>query len=316
MKQAKTITKVVGVDVDKHRLHVAIYGSADAAVMHNTSAGISELVAWMKAREVGRVGMEATGGYERNFKLACDEAGFEVVVHQPIEVRRFAQFRRLKAKNDKLDARLIAAATAHVEAVKAAADPRLADLAERLTVYDQLSDHAAGLKTSLEHITIGAMKTLLRQQIQALEAAKKAVLKDVLATIKSHADLARRLVLLQSIDGIGPAVAATLLVRMPELGSMTSSQAASLLGVAPFDHESGNYKGSRHIGKGRWRPRKMLYLAALSAKRCNPQLKALEQRLLKAGKAKKVAIVAVMRKLIEAANLVLSRGSPWVRSPA
>lgn len=312
LKQAKTTMTVAGVDVDKHRLHVAIHGSADAAVMDNTPEGVSELIAWMHARGVRRVGMEATGGYERAVRAAAEAAALEVVVHQPIEVRRFAQFRRLKAKNDKLDARLIAAATAQVEAVKAAADPRLAELAERLTVYDQLTDLAATLKASREHLTIAALKVTVNQQIQSLESAKKAVLKEVLELIKSHPDLAKRLRLLMSLTGIGPAVAATLVVRMPELGAMSRGQAASLLGVAPFDHDSGKFKGARHIGQGRWRPRKMIYIAALSAKRFDPRLKALERRLLDAGKPKKVAIVAVMRKLIEAANLVLFRQTPWI----
>lgn len=316
MKQAKTTMTVAGVDVDKHRLHVAIHGSADATAMDNTAEGISELIAWMNARGATRVGMEATGGYERALRLAAQAAGLEVVVHQPIEVRRFARFRRLKAKNDKLDARLIAAATAQIEAVKAAADPRLAELAERLTVYDQLTDLAATLKASREHLTIAALKDTVKELTQSLETAKKAVLKEVLAIIKAHPDLAKRLRLLMSLTGIGPAVAATLVVRMPELGSMSRGQAASLLGVAPFDHDSGKFRGARHIAQGRWRPRRMIYIAALAAKRFNPRLRAFAQRLLDAGKPKKVAIVAVMRKLIEAANLVLSRGTPWLPDPA
>src|SRR5690606_24928613 len=120
----------------------------------NDARGISQLIAWLKAREVGRVGMEATGGYERDLRAACDASGFAVVVHQPLEVRLFARLKRRKAKNDVLDARLIAAATIQIDAVRAAQDPRLCELADRLTAYEQITDQAAQLKTFLEHVRL------------------------------------------------------------------------------------------------------------------------------------------------------------------
>ena len=139
---------------------------------------------------------------------------------------------------------------------------------------------------------------------------------DVLARIKAHPDLLARFNLLRSLPGAGPIVAATLVVRMPELGSMKRGQAAALLGVAPFDRDSGQHKGRRLIGGGRARPRRMLYLAALAAKRCDPALRAFAEQLRARGKPAKLVVVAVMRKLIEAANLVLSRRQPWLRQPA
>ena len=132
----------------------------------NDLAGFSELIGWLKAREVGRVGLEATGGYERGVRAALEAAGFEVVVHPAAGGE--AVSKRRKAKNDRLDARLIAAATAQVEAVKAAQDPRLAELAERLTVYEQITDQAARLKVCLEHVTLKDAGGLLRRQIAAL----------------------------------------------------------------------------------------------------------------------------------------------------
>lgn len=293
-----------------------MHGGGNLAHVDNAPAGYSELIGWLKAREVGVVGLEATGGYERGVRQALEEAGLQVVVHQPLEVKLFAKLKRRRAKNDRLDAQLIAAATAQVDTVRAAQDPRLRDLAERLTAYEQVTDQAAEMKTFMEHITLKDIAALLRRQIEALDQLKDRLRTDILAHIKSHADLLARFRLLSSLPGHGPIVSASLVIRMPELGQLRRGQASSLLGVAPFDRDSGQHKGLRFIAGGRSRPRRMLYLAALSAKRCDPSLKAFAEQLLARGKPPKVAIVAVMRKLIEAANLVLSRQQPWVQQPA
>ena len=312
MEQYQSNSKMAGVDVGKRRLDAAVHGLEGIVGMVNEAQGHAELIAWLQARQVTRVGLEASGGYERGVREALQKAGFEVVVHQPLEVRRFAQLKRWKAKNDRLDAKLIAWATAQVEAVKAAQDPRLVDLSERMSAYEQITDQAAELKTFLESVRLEDIAVLVRTQIQSLDAAKAGLAADILARIKAQPDLLRRLRLLQSLPGVGPIVAASWVIRMPELGAMRRGQAASLVGVAPFDRDSGQWKGLRFIGGGRARPRRMLYLAALAAKRCDPTLNAFAQRLLDRGKPKKVAIVAVMRKLIEAANLVLCRDQPWL----
>jgi len=288
-----------------------VHGLEDKTQVANTPAGFGEIIAWLRSRQVGRVGLEATGGYERGVRLALEAAGFEVVVHQPIEVRRFAQMKRWRAKTDRLDAQLIAAATAQVEAVRAAQDPRLADLAERLTAYEQISDQAAQLKTFMEHVTLPDVAKTLRAQIRTMIALKAKLAADIVGRIKAHGDLLARFRLLLSLPGVGPIVAATLVIRMPELGAMRRGQAASLIGVAPFARDSGQYKGLRFIHGGRSRPRRMLYLAALSAKRCDPGLKLFADQLVQRGKPAKLVVVAVMRKLIEAANHVLQRAQPW-----
>ena len=316
MGQAQSSTKVAGIDVGKRKLDVAAHGLEDELQVENGPGGFSELIGWLKAREVGRVGLEATGGYERGVRAALEAAGFEVVVHQPLEVRRFAQLKRWRAKNDRLDARLIAAATAQVEAVKAAQDPRLVELAERLTAYEQITDQIVELKTFLECVTLKDLAAVLRTQIRSLERLKARLSLDLLRRIKAEADLHARFRLLTSLPGVGAIVAASLVVRMPELGSMKKGQAASLIGVAPFDRDSGQWKGLRFISGGRARPRRMLYLAAITAKRFDPGLKAFANGLLARGKPAKLVIVAVMRKLIEAANLVLGRGQPWLTQPA
>jgi len=314
MEQRQSNTKIAGIDVGKHRLDVAAHGLEDELQVENGRAGIAELIAWLRAREVGRVGLEASGGYERQVREALEAAGFEVVVHQPMEVRLFARLKRRRAKNDRLDARLIAAATAQVEAVKAARDPQLADLAERLSAYELVSDKAADMKTALESITAKDVAATLKALLRQLERAKAKLLGEVLARLKARPDLLARFRLLLSLPGVGRVVAATLVVRMPELGSLRRGQAAALAGVAPYDRESGQWKGQRFIQGGRSRVRRMLYLAGLAAKRHSPSFKAFADNLAARGKAKKLVVVAVMRKLVEAANLVLSRGQPWLKA--
>lgn len=315
MEQHHSSTQIAGIDVGKHRLDVALHGSGDEIQLDNSPAGLADLLAWLHARHVARVGLEATGGYERAVRASLEAAGLAVVVHQPIEVRLFARLKRRRAKTDRLDARLIAAATAQVETVKAAQDPRLPALAEHLSAYEQVSDQAAQLKTFLESLTLAELVTPIRAQIRALAQLKARLLAVILRQIKAEPDLLERFRLLLSLPGVGPIVAASLVIRMPELGGLRRGQAAALIGVAPFACESGQSKGLRRIAGGRARPRRLLYLAALSAKRCDPGLKAFAQSLQARGKAAKVVVVAVMRKLIEAANLVLYRHQPWILSP-
>lgn len=316
MKQEQLNTKIAGIDVGKRRLDVAIHGGADRLGVDNNRQGISQMIAWLKTRQAGRVGLEATGGYERAAREALAAAGFEVVVHQPLEVRLFARVKRLKAKNDRIDAALIAAATAQVDAVKAACDPRLAELAERMTAYEQVSEQIAQIKTYLEHTTLKDLIAGFQRQIRGLERLKAKLLKGLEDLVQGHDDLKARLKLLRSLPGFGPVVAMAILIRMPELGAMQPGQAAALVGVAPFDRESGQYKGLRFVAGGRSRPRRLLYIAALAARRVDPQLKAFAQRLKDKGKPPKLILVAVMRKLIEAANLVLNRGRQWEKRTA
>jgi len=315
MEYGQSSTRIAGVDVGKRNLDAAVHGLDGELRVANALDGIGELIAWLRAREVGRVGLEASGGYERRLRTALEQAGFEVVVHQPLEVRRFAQLKRRRAKNDRLDARLIAAATAQVDTVKAAQDPRLVELADRLTAYEHVTDQIVAMKTFLESVVPQDVRRALTAQIRSLERLKAKLAADLLRRIKTEADLLARFRLLLSLPGVGPVVAAALVIRMPELGALKRGQAASLIGVAPFDRDSGQWKGLRFISGGRRRPRRLLYLAALAAKRSDPALKAFAEQLRTRGKPAKLAIVAVMRKLIEAANLILSRGQPWLPRP-
>jgi transposase len=308
--------KTAGIDVSKATLDVALAETDEELKTANAAQAFAALAEWLGARGVRRVGLEASGGYERAVAAQLRGCGFEVVVHQPAEVRAYARFKRIKAKNDRIDAKVIALATAQVEAVKAANDPRLVELAEWFTAYEQAADRLAQMKTCLEHVTLETLKAGLLAQIRQAKLWKAQLLRDILKCIKACPDLARRHALLQSLPGFGPVVAASHLIRMPELGALPHGRAASLIGVAPFDRDTGQSSGKRHISGGRSRPRRMLYIAALAASRCDPGLRAFAQRLRAAGKPPKVALAALMRKLIEAANLVLTRGAPWVPMPA
>jgi transposase len=314
MERGDRSTGIAGIDVSKATLDAAVHGLDEVIQVANGAEGFAELVDWLRRRGVTRVGLEATGGYERAVVAWLGARDLEVVVHQPLEVRLFARLKRIKAKTDRIDAKVIAWATAQTEGVKAANDPLLSELAERLTAYEQASDQAAQLKTYLEHVTLPDLKAQYEAQIAAISLWKARLAKDLVQRIQARQDLAVRYQLLMSLPGVGAVVAAALVVRMPELGALPKGRAASLLGVAPFDFQTGQYKGQSHIWGGRARPRRLLYLAALAAKRWDPGLKAFAERLIAAGKAKKVAIVAVMRKLIEAANLVLARGQPWLKT--
>ena len=150
MERGKTSTKCAGIDVGKRWLDASVHGVEGVIRVANAAAGWSELIGWLGEQGVTRAGLEASGGYERQVRTALEAAGLEVVVHQPLEVRLFARLKRLRAKNDRLDAALIAAATAQTDAVKAAADPRLQELAERLTAYEQVTDQLAELKAFID----------------------------------------------------------------------------------------------------------------------------------------------------------------------
>jgi transposase len=318
MKRSERSTKspggVGGIDVGKTWLDVAVHGSPELIRVRNDEAGCTQLIAWLKDRGVRRVGLEASGGYERRVRAALEADSFEVVVHQPLEVRLFARLKRRRAKNDRIDAQVIAAATAQVDTVRAAQDPRLRELAEHLTAYEHVRAHAAQLKTYLGQLTVEELKLQIRAQLAQLEKLKLTIARAIQRRIKAEPDLKARFDLLKSLPGIGPIVAMALVVRMPELGSMQRGQAAALAGVAPFDHDSGQFKGQRFIWGGRERARGFLYMAALSAQK-NVAFRPFAQRLQANGKPKKVVLVAVMRKLVEAANLVLGRGQPWTAQP-
>ena len=316
MEQGKSSTLIGGVDVGKWRLDAAIEGIGQQLVTSNDAAGIAELAGWLIANRVGRVGIEATGGYERKLKAGLEAHGIEVVVHQPIEVKLYARISRQRNKTDATDARLIAAATAAIKRQPKPSDPILLELSERLTAYEQIADQLMTLRTFKDSLSLTELIHTFDAQIGQLVRLKASLARQLLAAIKASTTLNARFQLLTSLPGIGPIVAASLIVRMPELGQMQHGQPAALVGVAPHARDSGQWTGKRFIAGGRSRPRRMLYLAALAARRHDKALNAFANRLREAGKPPKLIIVAIMRKLIEAANIVLKRQTPWTKLPA
>jgi transposase len=312
-KMKKHSMVCAGIDTGKHKLDVALAGSAERLAVDNNAEGHARLSAWLSRRAIERVGIEATGGYEGAVVAALRRDGFVVVVLQPAQVRAYARFQLQRAKNDRIDAALIAACAAAAETIHAPPDPRLAPFAEHLTMIEQFGEDIARLKTrrasprGVERIgevwaaEIARLKTLVREELAALVVA-----------IRRHADLARRLDLIESVAGIGEKTAVAILLRMPEVGALSREQAAALAGLAPYDQDSGEHEGRRHIAGGRARLRKALYAAALPAAfRWNAALVALYRRLLAKGKPHKAALVACARKLIVHVNAVVARGTPW-----
>ena len=312
MKQGQDSTVAAGLDISKLWLDAALSHGNDARRFGNDVAGFADVTAWLAGHGVKRVGMEATGGYERNVRTALETAGFEVIVHQPVEIKAYGRYKRIRAKSDRIDARLIALATRDWKGTVRRRDPGLNDLTERLSVYEHLKDLLAQAKAFAEHLQSEAAIDLHKAMMDELKARKKVALADIQARIRADPSLQRRCDLLQSLPGVGQVVAAVMVIRMPELGRLDPGQPAALLGVAPFDRDSGELKGRRFIQGGRSRPRTFVYIAALAAKRMNTSFKRFADRLLRHGKPPKLVITAVARKIIEAANLILKRHTPWV----
>jgi transposase len=309
----KTSSKppVAGVDVAKAWLDVAI-SNGIAVRVPNDAAGHTQLRALLDQHRVARVGLEASGGYERLIVSALREAGYLVMVLQPAQVRAYARFRLKRAKTDRIDAQLIAQCVAAIETPRPAPDTRLDTLAEHLTFIEQIEDDLVRAKTRLERLHDERLRARLLNEIGRLRAWRRDELKRLTDAIRRHDDLARRIELMLSIPGLGERTALALLVRLPELGSLTREEVAALVGVAPFHHQSGQHAGQRHVAGGRKRLRKSLFAAAqIACRRWNPALINLYTRLRQANKPHTVAVVACTRKLAIYANTVLARATPW-----
>jgi transposase len=311
-KMSNSTTIAAGIDVAKAKLDIAVHGCNERWQVANTPAGFRDLVRLMRRHKVSRIGLEATGSYERQVVEHLRKEGFAVAVLQPIQVRGFAQLTLRRAKNDRMDAALIAACVAHLDSLREPPDPRIAPFADQLTFIEQIEEDIARIKVRLEHVREADLRSIMLVDVTRLKQRRATMIAKLVFAIRRHEDLGRRLGLLVSIDSIATRTALAFLIRMPELGSLSREQAAALAGLAPFDRDSGKRQGERHIAGGRTRLRKSVYAAALpGAFRWNAQLIALYQRLIAAGKTHKVALIACARKLVIYANAVLARGTPW-----
>jgi transposase len=314
-KMADTITITAGIDTSKDKLDVAIHGTTRWFTVENRRTGWQQLAEEFAKAGVQRVGIEATGGYERGVTRHLQAAGFTMVVLQPLQAKAFARLHLRRAKNDRIDAALIAACTQAVGDPRIKPDQRLEALADHLTFVEQIEEDIARFKTRLEHIQDKRLHRIAVTDITRLERRRATELKRIVERLQGHDDLAKRFDLVRSVPGIGERTAVALIVRMPELGRISREEAAALAGLAPFDDDSGQHKGERHIAGGRGRLRRSLYAAALPAAfRWNPALIDLYVRLTARGKTHKAALVACARKLLIFANAVVERGSPWLQN--
>lgn len=304
---------VVGIDVAKDKVDACIRTLALRQTFPNTAQGHRKLVGWLRKHKVNKAVMEASGGYERVWAKVLREAGIEVRIVDPRRVRNFALSAGRLAKNDAIDAEMIAwfAATfgeapsqahdaAHEELltlVKA----RLGLIGFRMRLVSQ-SEHAAPGLVQKAHAHL--MKSLA-SEIAKLEAA-------ISVKIKSTPDFAERAEIIESVPGLAETSSANLVAGMPELGQVSDGIAAALIGVAPYDDDSGKRRGERHIKGGRRWVRNAIYMPCVgAATQNNPVLKAYYQRLLAKGKEPKVALVACMRKLIIILNTLIARRQKW-----
>ena len=303
----------VGIDVSKAALVIAVQPSGESWTSDTTPAAIETLVARLHALVPTIVVVEATGGYERALVAACAAAGLPMAVVNPRQVRAFAQALGRTAKTDAVDAAVLADFGARVQpAARAIADAETRALALLVTRRRQLLEMLGMEQRRLQQAPpTGRITRDLRNHIRWLERRIDDVDDELGTAIQASPIWRVQDDLLQSVPGVGPTTARTLLAELPELGRLDRRAIAALVGVAPFNCDSGQHRGQRRIWGGRASVRTSVYMAALSAARCNPVLRTFYQRLRQAGKPAKVALVATMRKLLTILNAMMKRQCRW-----
>ncbi len=316
-----TIAPTAGVDIAKDRLDVALHPSGETLQFGNDRRGHGKLLCWLKKRAVACVVFEATGSYARELERRLEKSAVPFARVKPRHARRFAEATGRLAKTDRVDAVMLARFGAVME-------PECRPL--RSETLDQLAELVAARRALVKDrtATLNRQKTLrvpllLRQasrrliQIDAqIDAQISAIDETARALTKVDPDVDRRRVILESIRGFGETTAIALLADMPELGTLDEKQAAARAGLAPMTRQSGNWKGKSKVQGGRRQVRQTLFMPALVAARYNADMKARLESLTKAIKPAKVAITAVMRKLISLANALLQDDRLWTPKPA
>ncbi len=307
----------IGVDVSKSWLDVHVNPGAETFRVEYTAAGLNELVARLSDRSDGLVVLEATGKYEAVAAASLAGSGFRVAVVNPRQVRNFAHATGRLAKTDRLDAEVIAL---FAEAVKPEVRPlpseQEAQFNELLARRRQVIEMLVAENNRLKGVSSRKVGKSIKVHIAWLKRALGRADDDLSDAVESSPVWRAKEALLRSVPGIGPVTSMALLAGLPELGKLSSKEIASLVGVAPMNRDSGMMRGKRTISGGRSAVRTALYMAALAATRCSPQLAPFYSRLVEAGKPKKVALVAVMRKLLVTLNAVIARGTPWLPQQA
>ena len=304
---------VAGIDVAKDKVDACIRASAQRRTFESTTQGRRQLISWLRKHKATKVVMEASGGYEREWAKALREKEVEVRIVDPKRVRHFARSAGRLAKNDAIDADTIAwFAETFGDAPGQAYDAEREKLKQIVNARQGLLKIATMLANQGEHSVpdvVRKMQARLLQKI-ALEVAKLEAA--IAAMIKATPHFAELAEIIESVPGLGEGASAGLIAAMPELGQVSDKVAAALLGVAPYDDDSGKRRGERQIKGGRRKIRNLFYMPCMgAATQHNPVLKAFYDRLIAKGKESKVAIVACMRKLIVILNIMIARGEKW-----
>jgi transposase len=301
----------IGIDVSKDSLDVHRQSDGEDRRFANSKAGFKSLMRWIGADPM-RVVFEPTGPYHRELEGALAKAGHAVVKVNPRQARRFAEATGKLAKTDRLDARVLARMGALLDLQpRPVRSELLNDLKDLHIAREALIKDRTAAKNRSKNISLPLLKRQNSLRLAQIERDIASVDEEIRSLIETDAALAERCNILVSIPGISSITAAALVTEMPELGSLDPKQAASLAGVAPMARQSGKWKGRSHVQGGRSNVRQVLYMPALVAMRFNPDLKIKYCKFIAAGKPPKVAITAIMRKLIVLANALLKAKRTW-----
>jgi transposase len=301
----------VGVDVSKRSLDVVLRPSEQYLTFENDALGIAKLALAIEKLAPEAVVVEATGGLEMPLVAALAAARLPVAVVNPRQVRDFAKATGRLAKTDRIDASILAHfAEAVRPQIRPIADEAQRSLADLVSRRRQIIEMLVSEKNRVTG-SRGAIGTDIRAHIRWLEKRLSRIDDDLAREIRGSAAWRNKDDLLRSVPGVGPTLAITLLANLPELGQLDRKQIAALVGVAPINRDSGRMRGTRGTWGGRAHVRTVLYMAAVSAIRCNPAIREFWKRLKNAGKPGRVALVACMRKLLTVLNAILRSGDPW-----
>lgn len=302
----------VGIDVAKQQLDVALLPTGKKFAVKRTSDGYQQLLDQLPAAGSCHVVLEATGGYEREVVAELLSHGHHVSVVNPRQVRDFARALGILAKTDRIDAYVLARFAEQVNP-RSVLDvpPKLAELQQLVERRRQLIELRTAENNRLELCTAKMARKSIQQVLKTIDKQIAAIEAEIARLVESDDDWKRKTQVLTSVPGVGKITAASLIADLPELGQLNRAQIVSLAGLAPFNHDSGKLKGKRAIGGGRVTIRNALYMAALSAMRCNPALKEFAQRLHQKGKLFKVRITACMRKLLVVLNSLVKNNQIW-----
>jgi transposase len=303
--------QVIGIDVGKAKLDVGLTSEKKVRDWTNDEAGRAELSDWVMAQGASLVVVEASGGYEAALVSELVARGQEVALVNPTRVRAFARAEGILAKTDKIDAGVIARFGATMKPqTRARREADQVALNEQITRRRQLVLMLTAEKNRL-HTASAVMQAHIAHHITWLQAEMEGLEAQISQAIKANPTWAETAKRVDSVPGIGFITAATLVADLPELGQLNRQKIAALVGLAPFNHDSGKHRGKRRIFGGRASVRSVLYMATLSAIKHNPVIKAFYQRLLDKGKLKKVALTACMRKLLVIINTMVKTGQDW-----